>query len=452
MKEICVVGGAGYVGLITGAGFAALGHRVTCVDVDSNKVGLLKQGRSPVYEAGLEPLLTRLQSQGTLEFTTEIDTPVSRASIVFIAVGTPSLVDGRADLSQVISVSEDLARAISRYTVVAVKSTVPVGATDVIGHVLGSHLQEGRDFDIASNPEFLREGHGLEDFFNPDRIVVGARSDRAFAELRQLYEPLVGRKVFVAPDFTLDDDKPVPYIETNLASAQMIKYAANAFLAARISMINEVAGLCELLGADVATVTHGLGLDPRIGPSYLRPGIGFGGPCLEKDLRSLITLAQEREYKPVVLQAVLERNQFQLTEVRRKLARAIGPVLYRKQIAVLGLAFKEGTNDVRNSISLRLIRSLLDQGSLVRGHDSLAMDEAKGLIPEAAYFADPYEAAQGADALIIVTSDPAYKALDYGKIAGSMAHRIMIDTPNLLDPDSMKKLGFHYESMGRSAR
>lgn len=451
MDEICVIGGAGYVGLITGVGFAALGYRVTCVDVDRGRLEMLKQGKTPIHEEGLEPLLADLLSQRSIVFTDELDEAASLAKVIFIAVGTPPLADGRTDLSQAISVAEKLAHTITRYTVFAVKSTVPVGAFDVISEVLSARLKEGRDFDVVSNPEFLSEGRGLEGFFNPDRIVVGSRSERAAAQMREIYGPLTSRSSRVAARFMHGRSGPVPYIETDVASAQLIKYAANAFLAARISLINEVAGLSERVGANITDVIAGLGLDQRIGQSYLRPGLGFGGPCLEKDLQALITLSHEHDYKPVVLESVLERNNLQLKEIQKKLVRAVGSSLYRKQFAVFGLAFKEGTNDVRNSLSLRLMRALLDQGALVRAHDPLALDQARPLFPEVSYHADPYEAVRGTDAMLILTADGSFKSLDYARVARLMASPVLIDVPNLLDPPSIRSLGFRYESTGRRA-
>ena len=451
MNQICVVGGAGYVGLVTGVGLAALGHNVTCVDIDRRRVEMLNLGRSPIYEEGLEPLLSELLTAGAIRFETDLAASVGEAEIVFVAVGTPSLADGRADLSQAISVAEDLARSLRGYTVIAVKSTVPVGALTVMDDVLATHLEPGQDYDIVSNPEFLREGRGLQDFFDPDRIIVGSDSGRASQVLRDLYAPLVDRSNEHARRYAGASAAPVPYIETDPASAQTIKYAANAFLATRISFINEVAGLCERLGAEVSDVVYGLGLDPRIGPSYLQPGIGFGGPCLEKDLRALIRLSEEQEYEPVLLNAVLERNHLQVVEVQNKLTRGIGPSLYRRTVAVLGLAFKEGTNDVRNSLSLRLMRGLIDQGATVRGHDPLAVPQAAELFPDATYCEDPYDAMEGADAAVILTAAPEYRLLDLARVSAAMPGGLLMDTRNLLDRAQVQRAGLRHEAIGRAA-
>ena len=381
--NVTVIGGAGYVGFITGLGLAELGHRVVGVDIAADKVEMLRSGRSPIYEEGIDlnEVLRRNLEAGRIAFTTDLAEGVRHGEIIFIAVGTPESKGGQADLSQVISVAENLLDYIDSYKVIVVKSTVPVGTVELVCDILKRRLREGEDFDIVANPEFLREGRGLYDFFNPTRIVIGARSDRARELMRNLYAPFLKPRTMNdeprTTDYTPRTDTPL--IETDIASAQMIKYASNAFLATRISFINEIASICEKVGADVKEVAKGMGYDPRIGHEYLEAGIGFGGPCLEKDLKALIKIAEASGYEPGLLRAVLEKNEHQVRQVIAKLKELVGYLLYRKVIAVFGLAFKPGTNDVRTSLSLRVIDLLLREGAIVRAHDPLAIPEAKAI-------------------------------------------------------------------------
>ena len=380
--NICLVGGAGYVGLITGLGMADIGHSVINVDVDEDRVRTLQSGKSPIYEEGIETVLVRNFESGRLSFTTDLQSAVASSEVVFIAVGTPSLEDGQADLSQVIQVAEELVKSIDRYKVIVIKSTVPVGTVELVLGILGREKSEGTHFDIVSNPEFLREGKGLYDFFHPDRIVIGASSEKARAMMRTIYSPVIeGRVSWPGQGPRSPTSVPVPVVETDLASAQIIKYASNTFLAARISFTNETAGLCEKVGADIKEVARGIGHDPRIGHGYLEAGIGFGGPCLEKDLRALIKIAEGNGYEPQLLRAVLERNERQVGEVIGKLKEHIGYLLYKKIIAVWGLSFKAGTNDVRNSPALKVIDWLEKEGATVRAHDPVAIPEVRALKP-----------------------------------------------------------------------
>ena len=442
-----MIGGAGYVGLVTGVGLAALGHKVISMDVDARRLDMLRAGRSAVYEEGLESILQKLNKLGQISFTEDQSETVRNSDVLFIAVGTPSLSDGAADLSAVIAVAEKLRDEISKYTVIVVKSTVPVGTLNTISNILSQKLNEGEDFDVVSNPEFLREGSGLIDFFAPSRIIVGSTSKKALEMLREIYEPLLaGSTVVDLP--LIDSSRDIPYVETDATSAQLTKYAANAFLATRISFINEIAGISEKVGGNIGDIVEGLGLDPRIGQGYLRPGIGFGGPCLDKDLRALITVAGENSYDPVLFNGVLQRNELQLREVMNKITGAIGPSLYQKRIVLLGLAFKEGTNDVRHSLSIRLYRMLRDQGASVVGHDVLAIDEAKELEPEIEASTDLDDVLVGAEVIVVLNSEPSYSVIDWGKIGSSDIPPYIIDTRGILDSNAMAISGVEYDVLG----
>ncbi len=442
-----MIGGAGYVGLVTSAAFAALGHKVMSMDLDIPRVKMLMGGSSPVYEDGLEPILVELLTCDLLTFTDDQHKTVQDSEVVFIAVGTPSLADGRADMSAVIAVAEGLREQIHKYTVIVIKSTVPVGAINVISEILSQKLTEGVDFDVVSNPEFLREGSGLKDFFSPSRIIVGSASDRAFKVMRKIYQPLLDGKVIVDLPW-MDSAQQIPYVETDVASAQLTKYAANAFLATRISFINEIAGVSEKVGGNIEDIVFGLGLDPRIGSSYLKPGIGFGGPCLDKDLRALITIAGENSYDPVMFEGVLQRNELQLREVMNKIVKAFDSSLYGKRIALLGLAFKEGTNDVRHSLSMRLYKALRDQGASVVGHDFLAVEEAIEMESELQATSDLDVAIKGADILVVLNPEETYSEIDWPNLASSGFSPYVIDTRGVLDIDSLSASGLDFYVLG----
>ena len=436
MTDIGVIGGAGYVGLVTGVGLAALGHKVISMDLDQKRLEMLRSGKSAVYEDGLEPILARLNELGQISFTDDQDEAVRNSDVLFIAVGTPSLSDGAADLSAVIAVAEHLRDEISKYTVIVVKSTVPVGTLNIVTDILSQKLTEGEDFDVVSNPEFLREGSGLIDFFAPSRIIVGTTSERALKMLRDIYEPLLAGSTVVDVPW-IDSSRDIPYVETDATSAQLTKYAANAYLATRISFINEIAGISEKVGGNIGDIVEGLGLDPRIGPGYLQPGIGFGGPCLDKDLRALITVAGENSYDPVLFNGVLQRNELQLREVMNKITAAVGSSLYRKRIALLGLAFKEGTNDVRHSLSIRLYRMLRDQGASVVGHDLLAVEEAIELESDLEASTDLPTVLLGADVVVVLNSEPIYSEIDWSQVASKGTSVYVIDTRGILDQQSL---------------
>ena len=437
--------------MITGLGFAELGHSVIGVDVDRTRIQSLQAGKSPIHEEGVGPVLKRNLDSGRIRFTADDHEAVPSSDIVFIAVGTPSQEDGRADISQIIQATERMAGLIQPYTVIAVKSTVPLGTIELVKDMLCQKKEEGSDFDIVVNPEFLREGKALYDFFYPDRIVVGTHSEKAKTIIHDLYRPLVsGQFEWRNGDAKQRSLEPVPIIDTDPASAQMVKYASNAFLAARISFINEIAGLCGKVGADVTEVSRGMGYDPRIGHSYLEAGLGFGGPCLEKDLKALMKLAEGNGYEPQLLRAVLERNEKQVVEVIAKLKHQTGQFLYQKTVAVLGLAFKAGTNDVRNSLSFKVIDRLQQEGALVQAHDPVANSEARAMRPEISYHDDPYEAAHGADALLILTDWPEFSDLDFDVIMAKMSGKNIVDARNMLDVQAVRSLGFNYAGIGRS--
>ena len=454
MTDIGVIGGAGYVGLITSVGLAALGHKVIAQDVDQRRLEMLRGGNSAVYEDGLETILRQLIDLDQITFTDDQTATIRKSDALFIAVGTPSLADGAADLTQVIAVAERLRDEIQTYTVVVVKSTVPVGTIDVVVDVLSQKLRVGEDFDVVSNPEFLREGKGLIDFFAPSRIIVGSTSERARKVLREIYEPLLNGNVLVDVPW-IEPGRKIPYVETDPTSAQLTKYAANAYLATRISFINEIAGISEKVGGNIGDIVYGLGLDPRIGPGYLKPGIGFGGPCLDKDLRALITVAGEISYDPVMFNAVLQRNELQMREVMNKIVGALGPSLYQKRIALLGLAFKEGTNDVRHSLSIRLYRALRDQGASVVGHDVLAVGEAQEVEPELEASAEIDVVLTGAEVVVALNSEQVYADIDWSAVGidGTADRRpYVIDTRGILDVKALAASGITFDVLGSSGR
>jgi len=427
---IAVIGGAGYVGSITAAGLAHLGHRVSAMDVNKERLAQLAQGEAPFREPGLEGVMRPALAAGRLTFTDALPAALEEAQVAFVAVHTPRRNDGEADLSHIIDVATGLGRHLRRYTVIAVKSTVPVGSQTTIRQILEQFgRREGADYDLVSNPEFLREGHAVEDFFYPERVIIGGSSSDAVALVRELFEPL-----------------GAPILETTIENAQMTKYAANAFLAMRVSFINEIANVCEHVGADVGAVAHGLGFDRRIGPDYLRPGIGFSGPCLPKDLEGLIRVAEDAGYEPFFLKAILEKNDHQRRQIMGKVYEMLGTSLYGRRIGVFGLTFKPGTDDVRNSFAPVIVDYLARRGAVITAYDP-------EVTPETAIAgrlaATPYEAAEGADLLLVLTGWEEFAALDFERIRGVMRAPNLVDGVNVLDPDQMRKLGFTYVSVGR---
>ncbi len=429
--NICVVG-TGYVGLVTGAVFADLGNDVTCVDNVAAKIADLQAGRMPIYEPGLEEMVARNVADGRLAFTTDLAAAVRRAVIVFITVGTPPKDGGQTDLAAVEGVARQIAGAMERYTVVVNKSTVPVGTGELVREVIERHQPTPIPFDVVSNPEFLREGSAIEDTLRPDRIVIGAPTQQVAMTLLELYAPLER-----------------PMIITDVPSAEMIKYASNAFLATKISFINTVANMCELAGADVTQVMKGMGLDPRIGPAFLQAGLGYGGSCFPKDTDSLLHTASALGVDFTLLRAVVDTNRTRAPHFTRMIEKALSP-LDDKTLAVLGLAFKPNTDDMREAKSIEVVGRLVELGARVRAYDPVAADNARALLPAPVVFCDsPYAAATGADGIALVTEWNEFKLLNLERLRGVMRRPVVFDGRNLWEPERMRRLGFEYHSIGR---
>ena len=434
-----VMVGTGYVGLVSGACFSEFGVDVTCIDSDRAKIAALAAGRLPIYEPGLEALVARNVAAGRLRFATELAPAMAAADAVFIAVGTPSRRgDGHADLSYVFAAAEQIARAIAARTVVVTKSTVPVGTGSEVERVIAAArpgLAPGVDFDVASNPEFLREGSAIEDFMHPDRVVVGAASDHARAVLGALYRPLFLRET--------------PIVLTSRETAELTKYAANAFLAAKITFINEIADLCEKVGADVQEVAKGIGLDRRIGAKFLHPGPGFGGSCFPKDALALARTAREHQVPLHLVETVTAVNEARKAAMAAKVIDACGGSVAGKAIAVLGLTFKPNTDDLRDSPSLVIVPALQKAGATVRAYDPAGMDAARALLPGVAFGSSAYDIAEGAVALVIMTEWNQFRALDLARLRALMARPLMVDLRNIYRPDEVAAAGFDYVGIGR---
>jgi UDPglucose 6-dehydrogenase len=437
--QIAVIG-TGYVGLVSGACFADFGHTVTCVDMDPRRVAQLHAGEIPFFEPGLAEVVERNVAAGRLQFTTDTAAGVKEALVVFLAVGTPEGPNGEADVTQILTAAAQIASTLNGYKVVVTKSTVPIGTGARIRQVLTEHLPAPVEFDVVANPEFLREGAAVQDFMRPDRIVVGTDSERAAEVMREIYRPL----------YLIE----TPVVVTNVETAEMIKYASNAFLAVKISFINEVANLCERVGADVHTVAKGMGLDKRIGSKFLHPGPGYGGSCFPKDTRALAALGVSFGARQQVVESAIAANERQKDIVLDKLHNALGTLIQR-QIAILGLSFKPNTSDVRESPALYLCRRLIALGAQVRVFDPIAMPDAKaalGQIGTAVQFArDARGAASKAHALVIMTEWNEFRSLDLSVLAPEMQQPIVIDTRNVLDPERARAAGFLYVGTGRGA-
>ncbi len=429
--NICVVG-TGYVGLVTGAVFADLGNDVVCVDKLRDKIDALKAGRMPIYEPGLEEMVARNVEDGRLTFTTDLPAGVRQSDVVFIAVGTPPRESGETDLSHVEAVAAEIGRTMDRYKVVVNKSTVPVGTGELVREVVARHQPTPIDFDVVSNPEFLREGSAIEDTLRPDRIVIGAPNQPAAMRLVELYAPLER-----------------PMIITDLPSAEVIKYASNAFLAAKISFINAIANICESAGADVTQVMKGMGLDTRIGGAFLQAGLGYGGSCFPKDVDSLIHTAGRLGYDFRLLKSVVDINRERPGHLVEMIRKVLGP-LDDKTVAVLGLAFKPNTDDMREARSVEVIQQLHAAGATIRAYDPVAADNAHPLLPDGViYSSSPYEAAQDADAVVLVTEWNEFKFLNLERLRSVLRRRAIFDGRNIWEPDRMRRLGFEYYSIGR---
>jgi len=432
--------GAGYVGLVSGACFSEFGAEVACVESDAARLGLLKDGRVPIYEPGLDALVASNVAAGRLRFTDDLAGAVDGADAVFIAVGTPSRRgDGHADLSYVRAAARDIARALTGRTVVVTKSTVPVGTGAEIEAIIVEtrpDLRPGVDFDVASNPEFLREGSALDDFMRPDRIVVGAVTDYARDVMRALYRPLFLRET--------------PVVFTSRETAELTKYAANAFLATKITFINEIADLCEATGADVQDVARGIGLDGRIGAKFLHAGPGFGGSCCPKDTLALLQTAKALGVPARIVEAVVAVNEARKRAMAGKVIAACGGSVDGKTIAVLGLTFKPNTDDMRDAPSLVIVPALQAAGATVRVFDPVGMDEARKLLDDVTWGASAYEIMDGADALVIITEWNEFRALDLGRVKAALRAPVMIDLRNIYSPDEMRAAGIAYTGVGRA--
>ena len=428
--------GSGYVGLVSGACFADFGHEVICVDKNADKIEALNRGEIPIFEPGLDVLVNGNRFSGRLSFTTDLAAAMRDVDAVFIAVGTPTRRgDGHADLSYVYAAAEEIAASMQGYTVIVTKSTVPVGTADEVEAIIRKVRPDG-DFSVASNPEFLREGAAIDDFKRPDRVVVGAEDERARDVLRALYRPL-----------SLNE---TPIIFTSRRTAEIIKYAGNAFLATKITFINEIADLCEAAGGNVQDVARGIGLDGRIGKKFLHAGPGYGGSCFPKDTIALVRTAQQYGTPTRIVEAVVAVNDARKLKMVDKVVAACGGSVAGKTIAVLGLTFKPDTDDMRDSPSLDIVPGLIAKGAKVQAHDPQGMKEAKHLLPKEVIYCDgPYEAARDADAIVIITEWNVYRALDFERLAATLKHKVMVDLRNIYKPEELYGLGFAYVSIGR---
>ena len=429
--------GTGYVGLVSGACFAHFGHDVICVDKDASKIERLKRGEIPIFEPGLDALVAENVSAGRLSFTTELGEATPLADAVFIAVGTPSRRgDGFADLSYVYAASEEIAKTMNGYTVVVTKSTVPVGTGSEVEAII-RRIRPDADFSVVSNPEFLREGAAIEDFKRPDRIVVGAEDERARDIMRELYRPL-----FI---------NETPIVFTNRATSELIKYAANAFLATKITFINEMADLCEKVGANVQEVARGIGLDGRIGPKFLHAGPGYGGSCFPKDTLALVRTAQQAGAPTKIVEAVVDINDRRKKQMAERVVAACGGSVEGKTVAVLGLTFKPNTDDMRDSPALDVVPALQKAGAAIKAFDPAGLDEAKNLLNDVVYCDGPYHAMDGADAVVLLTEWDEFRALDFRRVKELLKSPVFVDLRNVYRPQYMAEHGIEYSSIGRGS-
>jgi len=427
--------GSGYVGLVSGACFADFGHDVVCVDKDPGKIDKLNAGQIPIFEPGLDQLVASNVAAGRLSFTTDLQGPVADADVVFIGVGTPSRRgDGHADLSYVYAAAREIGTALRKFTVVVTKSTVPVGTGDEVERII-AEANPDADFAVASNPEFLREGAAIEDFKRPDRVVVGIEDERARAPMEEVYRALYLNR------------SPIQF--TRRRTSELIKYAANAFLAMKITFINEIADLCEKVGADVQEVSRGIGLDNRIGSKFLHAGPGYGGSCFPKDTLALVKTAQDYESPVRLIETTVAINDTRKRAMARKVIAAAGGSVQGKTVALLGLTFKPNTDDMRDAPSLAIIQALQDAGATIRAYDPEGMDAARSLLPDITYTRSAYEAASGAAVTVIVTEWNAFRALDLAKLKDAVAEPVLVDLRNVYRPEDAAKAGFTYTSIGR---
>jgi UDPglucose 6-dehydrogenase len=431
--HIAVIG-TGYVGLVTGACFAEFGVDVTCVDVDQEKIERLLSGIMPIYEPGLEQLVAKNVQAGRLHFTTDVQQAVEHALVIFLAVGTPPKPDGSPDMSFVEAAAGSVADYMNGYKVVVTKSTVPIGTGERIRSLISERKKSRANFGVVSNPEFLREGAAINDFMRPDRVVIGSRDEEAIAIMRDLYRPL----------YLIE----APFVITSLEAAELTKYAANAFLATKVSFINEIANLCERIGCDVHDVARGIGMDKRIGSKFLHPGPGFGGSCFPKDTRALSSVAKQFDSESLIVDAVIEVNQRQRRAMLTKIRKLVGE-LKGTNVAVLGLSFKPETDDMREAPSVEIIRGLLEAGANLRAYDPVATNEARKILPDLNYAEDEYSAVTNADVLVFVTEWNQFRALDMSRVRGLMRVPRIADLRNVCEPEDMRELGFEYVGVGR---
>lgn len=429
--------GTGYVGLVTGTCFAEFGHHVTCVDKDETKISKLLKGEIPIYEPGLDQLVEKNCQEGRLKFSTSLDEAIPQAEAIFLAVGTPTSRrgDGYADLTYIFEATREMAQKLRGYTVIVDKSTVPVGTAEQVARIIREVNPEA-EFDVASNPEFLREGAAINDFMRPDRVVIGVETERAEQTLREIYKPLYLRET--------------PIVKTDIKTAELTKYAANAFLATKISFINEIALLCDSIGADVTSLAKGIGMDGRIGSKFLHPGPGYGGSCFPKDTLALMRIAQEHGQSLRVVEATVEVNAAQKAKMVKKIRDALGGTEAGKTIAVLGLTFKPETDDMRDAPSITILPALIEKGATIKAHDPQGMEEAKHVLPASINYAeDAYDACKDADAVILLTEWNQYRALDLDQLKSLMRGDIFIDLRNVYFPEQVLRKGFSYTGVGR---
>jgi UDPglucose 6-dehydrogenase len=434
--NIAVVG-TGYVGLVTGACFSEFGNHVICVDNDAGKVAMLKRNEMPIYEPGLDALVDRNVKAGRLEFTTDLTGAVERALVVFIAVGTPQGDDGRADLSFVREVARAVAENLNSYKVVVTKSTVPAGTGTIVREIIEKHRKEAHAFSVASNPEFLREGSAIEDFLRPNRVVIGCEDEMASAIMKDLYRPL----------YLIE----TPVVVTNVVTAEVIKYASNAFLATKISFINEMADLCESVGADVHDVARGMGLDQRIGRKFLHPGPGYGGSCFPKDTRAILEIARDHDVPLKIVEAVIDVNARRIGISLGKIKKALGGTFKGKTVGLLGLTFKPNTDDLRESPAILILDGMLAEGAKVQAYDPIGMSlAAETPRTGVRYCEDEYQAASGTDVLVVATEWNQFRALDAERLRAAMSKPVLVDLRNVYEPETMRAKGFEYSCVGRS--
>jgi len=433
--DIAVIG-TGYVGLVTGAGLADFGNAVICCDIDERKIDALNRGAIPIYEPGLDTIVARNVSEGRLRFTTDLAEAIRSSRAIFIAVGTPPKPDGSADLRYVEEVARTIAGHMNGPKLVITKSTVPIGTGRMIEKIL-AESESGHKGSVLSNPEFLREGSAIEDFMKPDRVVIGASDAESVELMKEIYAPLHSLEI--------------PFVVTNVESSELIKYAANGFLATKISFINEIAVLCELLGADVQDVARGIGLDSRIGPKFLQAGPGFGGSCFPKDTSAMADIARRYGYDFQIIEAVLRVNGAIKERMVGKVADALDGDVRGKTIGILGLAFKPETDDMRDSPTIPLIRGLQREGAIVRAYDPQAIENSRAMFENVAFCRDAYETAEGCDALVIATEWNEFRALNLGRVRKLLRQPVVIDLRNVYDPQRMRAEGFQYVSVGRAA-